>query len=361
MRRGLELLAFACLPAALLALFTLGAPAATAAWDFHAFWGAAANVDHGRSPYAGLGANAAGTPYPRYLYPPLLAEALAPLGLLGFATAAALFVAGSALALVAALRLLGVRDWRCYGVAFTWVPVLHGLRLGTLTPLLVLLVALGWRGRTIATTLKLFLWPVLALDAARRPVRVLGAAALVTLASWAAVGFAGLAAYPSLLRQTQAEWERDGYGLPAVALHAGVPPAAATAVLLALGCVALRGLLRLDDRAAVAGAVVLACLVSPVSWLHYATLLLVPVALYRPRLGWAWALPLLLWLTPFEEAGGAAWRTALWLAVLVATPLAAARGTGIVAACIARTRRASTRASWPSSGPSCSPSSSTSA
>jgi hypothetical protein len=361
MRRVLELLAFACLPAALLALFTLGAPAGTAAWDFHAFWGAAANVDHGRSPYADLGANAAGTPYPRYLYPPLLAEALAPLGALGFATAAALFVAGSALALLVALRLLGVRDWRCYGLVFTWVPVLHGLRLGTLTPLLVLLVALGWRGRAVATTLKLFLWPLLARDAVRRPVRVLGGAALLTLVSWAAVGFAGLADYPSLLRQTQGEWERDGYGLPALALHAGVPAGVATAVLLGAGLVAVRGLVRLDDRLALASGVVVACLVSPVSWLHYAMLLLVPLALYRPRLDWAWTLPLLLWLTPFEEAGGAAWRTALWLAVLVATPLAAARGTGIVAACIARTRRASTRASWPSSGPSCSPSSSTSA
>jgi hypothetical protein len=159
---------------------------------------------------------------------------------------------------------------------------LHGLRLGTLTPLLVLLVALGWRGRTIATTLKLFLWPLLALDAVRRPVRVLGAALLVTLASWAAVGFAGLAAYPSLLRQTQAEWERDGYGLPALALHAGLPPLAATAGLLVAGCAGLGFLVRLDERAALAGAVVLACLVSPVSWLHYAALLLVPARSTSP-------------------------------------------------------------------------------
>ena len=360
MRRALELLAFACLPAALTALFAFGAPAATAAWDFHAFWGAAANIDRGRSPYADLGANAAGTPYPLYLYPPLLAELLTPLGVLPFAVAATIFVVASAVALVTALRLLDVRDWRCYGLAFTWVPVLHGLRLGTLTPFLVLLVVLGWRARVVATILKLFLWPVLALDAARRPVRVLAGAAAVTVASWAAVGFAGLTAYPSLLRQTQAAWERNGYGLPALAIHAGISPALTTALLLVAGLAALRLVVRLDPKPALASAVVLACLVSPVSWLHYSTLLLVPVALAQPRLGWAWALPLLLWLTPFEEAGGSLWRVALWLAVMIGTPVAAWRGTGIVAACIARTRRASIRASSPSSGRFSSPSSSTS-
>jgi len=360
-RRALELLAFACLPAALTALFALGAPAATAAWDFHAFWGAAANIDRGRSPYADLGATAAGTPYPLYLYPPLLAELLTPLGALPFAVAAALWIAASALALVAALRLLGVRDWRCYGLAFTWVPVLHGLRLGTLTPFLVLLVVLGRRGRVVGTILKLFLWPVLALDAARRPVRVLAGAAALTLASWAAVGFAGLTAYPTLLRRTQDAWERNGYGLPALAVHAGISPALTGALLLVAALGALRTILRLDPTPALACAVVLACLVSPVSWLHYSTLLLVPVALYQPRLGWAWALPLVLWLTPFEEADGSLWRVALWLAVMVATPVAAWRGTGIVATCIARTRRASIPASSPSSGRFSSASSSTSA
>lgn len=362
-RRAIELLAFACLPAALAALFVLGAPAATAAWDFHAFWGAAVNIDHGRSPYAGLGANAAGTPYPLYLYPPLLAELLAPLGLLGFAAAATLFVAASALALLAALRLLGVRDWRCYGLAFAWVPVLHGLRLGTLTPFLVLLIALGRHGRVLATVLKLFLWPLLLL---RRPVRSLAAAGALMLASWAAVGFAGLTAYPSLLRGAESTWERDGYGIPALAVHAGISPALTGAALVAAGAVALPFLARLDDRPALAGAALLACLVSPVSWLHYSTLLLVPVALYQPRLGWAWALPLLLWLTPFEEAGGSLWRVVLWLAVMVATPLVAWQANGVspvarLAACTGRTRRASIPASSPSSGRFSSASSSTSA
>ena len=359
-RRMLELLAFACLPALLLVLFTVEPARATYAWDFHAFWGAAANLVHGRSPYADLGTNADGTPYPLYLYPPLLAELLLPLGALPFLVAAALFVAASALALVAALWLLGVRDWRCYGVAFLWLPVLHGLRLGTLTPFLVLLLAAARPAlTTLAATLKLFVWPVAALEAVRRPLRVALTGAALLLGSWAAIGFSGLRAYPSLLRSTQHVWERDGYGLAAVATHAGVPGALTDALLVAAGAAAIAVLLRLEARDALAGAVAVACLVSPVSWLHYSTLLLVPLALFRPRLHWSWLLPLLLWATPAEEADGKYARIVLWLAVMTATPLAAA-GTARLAACIARIRRASTPASWRSSGRSSSPSSSTS-
>jgi hypothetical protein len=367
-RRTLELVAFAVAPALLLLLFTATPSSTTYAWDFHAFWGAAANIDHGRSPYADLGAAGNGAPYPDYLYPPLLAEALAPLGLLPFLVAAGLFVAGSALALVAALRLLGVRDWRCYGTVFLWLPVLHGLRLGTLTPLLVLAVAAAFRLRdraagvalpALAATLKLFLWPVAALTAVRRPLATAAAIAGLLVGGWAAVGFAGLASYPSVLGATQRVWERDGYGLAAAAARAGLSPAAVDAALLALGAVGVALLRRLEPAAATAGAVVVACLVSPVSWLHYSMLLLVPVALLRPRLHAAWLIPLLFWVTPTEEADGDLRRVGLWLAVLTATPLAAA-GTDTLGACIARIRRASTRASWRSSGRSSSPSSSTS-
>jgi len=367
-RRTLELLAFVCFPALLLLAFIAVPAHATYAWDFHAFWGAAANLDHGRSPYTDLGANPSGTPYPAYLYPPLLAELLMPLGFLPFLTAAALFIAGSIVALLAALRLLGVRDWRCYGLAFLWLPVLHGLRLGTLTPLLVLAIAAAWRLRgrgagtalsVFATSLKLFLWPVTALDAVRRPLRVLVLAAVFLLGGWAVIGFAGLTSYPSLLHETQRYWERDGYGVAAIAVHAGVPSVVTDAVLLATGLLVLAVLVRLEPRAAVAGAVALACLVSPVSWLHYSTLLLVPVALFRPRLHWTWFVPLLLWATPHEEASGQLGRILLWLCVMVTTPLAAA-GTDTLAACTARIRRASIPASWRSSGRSSLPSSSTS-
>jgi hypothetical protein len=344
-RRFAELVALGGVPALLVALFVATAPSATGAWDFHAFWGAAANIDHGRSPYASLGANAAGTPYPAYLYPPLLAELLTPLGLLPFSAAAVAFVALSIVALAVALRLLEVRDWRCYGMTFLWVPVLHGLRLGTLTPFLVLALAAAWRLRertvlpALAATLKLFLWPLIVLQ--RKRFRALAAAAILTLGSWALVGFAGLGAYPSLLRQTQGEWERDGYGIAALAEgRSGLSPDATNVLLLLAALAALTVVVRLGARPALAAGVVVACLASPVSWLHYSTLLLVPIALAQPRLDWAWALPLLLWLTPFEQADGASWRIALWLGVMLAAPALAWRAR--LAACTVRIHRAST-------------------
>ena len=39
-------------------------------------------------------------------------------------------------------------------------------------------------------------------------------------------------------------------------------------------------------------------LASPLLWSHYFSLLLVPVALRRPRLSLVWALPLLMWPMP---------------------------------------------------------------
>jgi hypothetical protein len=329
MRRTLEVLVFGSAPLLLLGVFTIAPAHATYAWDFHAFWGAARNVIHGQSPYAPLGVNATGTPYPAYLYPPLLAELIAPLGALPFMAAALAFVAGSIAALVGALLLLGVRDWRCYGAAFLWAPTLHGIRLGAITPFLVLAIAGAWRLRDrkpgrmllpLAATLKLFLWPLLT-------VRTLGIALLLTVGSWSLVGFAGFTAYPSLLRSSQGVWEADGYGVGALIVRLGASHDVTNTLLFlgGLSAVAVAARLRLDPRAQLSLAIVVALLVSPAVWLHYATLLIVPVALFRPRLHAAWLAPLALWLTPVEQADGAIWRIALFLAVVIGTPLLARR------------------------------------
>ena len=50
-------------------------------------------------------------------------------------------------AVAATLAVLGVRDWRCYGAAYLSIAVLHDIRLGALTPLLALGLALVWRWR----------------------------------------------------------------------------------------------------------------------------------------------------------------------------------------------------------------------
>jgi hypothetical protein len=70
------------------------------------------------------------------------------------------------------------------------------------------------------------------------------------------------------------------------------------------------------DRRSFAIAIAGSLLATPVLWLHYFALLLVPIALYRPRLSGLWFVPLALWLTPASHANGSLWKIALALAVL---------------------------------------------
>ena len=61
--------------------------------------------------------------------------------------ALAIWIALSVCSIAAALRLLGVRDWRCLGALFLTHPVEQSVRLGTLMPVLTLLLALLWKYR----------------------------------------------------------------------------------------------------------------------------------------------------------------------------------------------------------------------
>ena len=83
------------------------------------------------------------------------------------------------------------------------------------------------------------------------------------------------------------------------------------------------------DRAAFSLAIVAAIALTPIVWLHYFALLVVPLALARPKLSWAWGLMWVFWLIPAQENGGDIWR------ILLAT--------GVVGAVVTLTLSASTR------------------
>jgi hypothetical protein len=70
------------------------------------------------------------------------------------------------------------------------------------------------------------------------------------------------------------------------------------------------------DRRALALAVLVSLVATPLLWLHYLVLLFVPIALYRPRLSGLWFVPLVLWLTPSSNSHGATWRILLALVVV---------------------------------------------
>jgi hypothetical protein len=146
-------------------------------------------------------------------------------------------------------------------------------------------------------------------------------AAVLTLGSWAVLGFAGLGAYPHLLDSLSSAVQGKGWSLVALGLSVGVSASVAKLVALVLSAALfLVAFFRVSDRRELAlftVAIAAALLLSPIVWLHYFLLLVVPLGIAYPRLAPAWFLPLLFWIWPFQETGGDTWKIGLGLAVLL--------------------------------------------
>lgn len=334
----LELLVFVGCPIALVTLFTLGTIHHHFAWDFRVFWHAGRAVSQGHSPYpasvvgGGPWADGSGV----FVYPAPSALAMVPLGILPFGVAAALYTLVTLASVPLALWFLRVRDWRCYGTVFLWLPVLSAVRLGALTPLLLLGIAICWRLRergsqpralAAAVVAKVFLWPLLVWNAsAGRLLRTLVSVTLIAggaLGSWAVIGFAGFGDYPRLLHDSERLWGGEGYSLPAAERAFGLSWRATNLILFAVGLALALAIAylarRQDDRSAFVLAVGAALLLSPVAWLHYSMLLAAVIAVSKPRLGLVWFLPLAFWATPHQSSSSEPWRIGLALFVILAT------------------------------------------
>jgi hypothetical protein len=298
--------------------------------DFAIFRRAGSAVLHGHSPYVQptlklLAAN------DRFVYPTPFALPFVPFALAPEKAAALVFLVLSVGAVFGSLRLLGVRDWRCYGAALIAVPVFGSLGVGSIGPFLLLLCALGWRFRdrtiagvplALAAAAKLFLWPMLVWLLVTRRFRAFAASLAtigVTLALWAGIDPAGMQRYPETIRLLNdvQRWKSYSPESLFISLHAS-----AFASEVAVGVVGLAAisavvvLRRRGDRTTFAAAVVAALVATPILWTHYLVLLLVPIALARPRLAPLWLLPLVLWATPHPESLGIVWRIVLVLTVI---------------------------------------------
>lgn len=306
---------FAALPAITVAtLFVSTIEDDAVAFDFRVFYAAAEAVLAGDSPYKALDESTAVAR--GYVYPPITAIAVIPLTLLPPEAAGLLVMALLVGAALVVPYVLGVRDWRCYGLLLLWPPVLSAIQTGSVTILLALGAALAWRYRArtglsavaVGSTLsvKLILWPLVVWMAATR--RVLAAAgalaigAALALGSWAAIGFTGLTDYPDVLRRLQDVVELDSYTLYVVALDAGASTTVARALWLAVGIAVLASVVvvarRGHERQAFVLAIAAALLLTPIVWLHYFALLLVVVALARTTLSLVWFVPLAMVVTP---------------------------------------------------------------
>jgi hypothetical protein len=125
---------------------------------------------------------------------------------------------------------------------------------------------------------------------------------LFVLVPWAALGFDGLGAYPGLLRHLARDEATSSYSLVAIGVRLHLPESVATVVSLVVAAALLILAFRIarDERrephardvATLTLALAAALAASPIVWVHYFLLLLVPLALSRPRLSPLWFVPL---------------------------------------------------------------------
>jgi hypothetical protein len=277
-------------------------------------WQPGRDILAGHAPYPAPLASELNTGNP-CVYPPLALLLTVPFALLPFGLAYAAWVAASVVAVFATLRILDVRDWRCYTLVLGACPIVNGLLLGNIVIMLVPLAALAWRYRDkvrwsalavgLGIALKLVLWPLLIWFLAARRWRAalvaVTAAAVMTLVAWTPLGFAGLSDYPRLLSVNNDIYGSHSWSLLSGLAGLGFATSSAGMLSSLVGFALLLSLFVFarqqdGDRRAFCIAIVASIAVLPIVWPASLALLLVPVAMYARRADRIWFLFLALWV-----------------------------------------------------------------
>jgi hypothetical protein len=228
--------------------------------------------------------------------------------------------------LAATLWVMGVRDWRVYGLVFMWPPALAAVQTGNITILLGLLVAVAWRYRErtwisglalgAAIALKLFLWPLLVWLLAIRRYRgaAVGAGLGLVGGFLAVLPFTSLHAYVRLENNLGKVFGRDSYNL--TGLFAQGHLGSKTVAVLLSYAIGLGILLFSYSRRSLALGIVASLVLSPIVWTHYFVLLAVPLAIRWPRLAPAWFVPLIMVVCAGTHYDVRAWHIVVALTVL---------------------------------------------
>jgi hypothetical protein len=305
-----------------------GAHTSGLGFDMHVFWEAARAVGHGHTPYRPDAVahmrvvesrNMGAVPADGWaVYPPALFAVLIPLGWLPWHVA---WVLGTLLVGAApflALRVMGIRDWRCYMATYAMIPVATSIAFGAISTVLMLGLALIWRGRsTVASAIatlvaKLFLAPLVvtlaAVDGRRRALLVAIGTVACGIGSWAIIGFSDITRYPQLLSDLSAVEAHTSFSTIGIAYALGIPLALGTVLAFVLGGAATalsfhEGRAGRRDAAFTYG-LLAALLFSPIVWVHYLALLPVAIAARYPRFGIVWLVPLVLWAYQVQAAAG---------------------------------------------------------
>lgn len=253
---------------------------------------------------------------PATAYPPLTTLFYVPFALLPAGVADVVVTAAMIGCAGATLFVLGIRDWRCYGAAALWLPVYGAVQTANVSLVLALGVAALWRfrdrallaGGLVALMIagKLFLWPLAGWLAATRRWRAVGImvaiGVLASAAAWALIDFETVRSFPQLVRGNVLDIGTQPYTVVALLRQLGVPEMVAYGACWVIGAAVFVSAIRAARCGHGAASLTLflggALLVSPVVWSHYLALLLVPVALARPRFSPLWLAPLPLWVCP---------------------------------------------------------------
>jgi hypothetical protein len=292
-------------------------------FDLNTMWNAGRSIAHGHSPYP-------------FIYPAPAPLLMVPFGLLPWRAAVVAFFVVSAAATFTTLRILGVRDWRCYGACAASLPTASALWIGTPTPLLALATACAWRWRdrrwvavvalTGAVATKIFLWPLfvwlLATRRYRTAIAGMATIGVAVIGAWGMLGFSGLSSYPRQLVDLASVYSVRSYSMLGFLDAFGVAGAEGKAIAFLVAAAALALVVLVarrpgGDAAAFSAAIAAAFLISPIVWVHYLVLLFVPIAIVRPRLTPLWLLPLALWPLAGQESGGSLVRLSFVFALLL--------------------------------------------
>ena len=305
-RRLLPIALFAALPATvILVMFAVAVRSGPLALDFHhELYPEAKEILAGRNPFPAQGTDL--TRGENYVWPPIAALLISPLTIVP-PTVADVAIGLVGLACVGvALWLVGVRDWRVYGITALWPQVIGEIRISHLTPLLCLLAAIVWRYRDstvrpglalgLAGAVKFFLWPLgLWLLALRRAGAALLAAGVAAASILLVLPFTGLDDFARLMVDLGRAFDQDAYSPFGLLVRLGAADSVARAATLALGALLLVLTWR---RRSFALAVAASLTLAPIVWLDYYALSAVPLAVARPRLSPVWLLPLATWGLP---------------------------------------------------------------
>jgi alpha-1,2-mannosyltransferase len=279
-------------------------------------WPAGRDVLAGRSPYPAPDPAKLLVPGNSYIPPPPLAVLCIPLSVLPFVPAVVAWGVVCTAALVLALKLVGVRDWRVYGLALTSFPFVASLGLGQPDGLLALGVAVAWRYRNswrgaaavgMIIALKLLAWPLLIWLLVTRRFRQAGVATSVAIGAvaggWALIGFDGLSQYGRLLAADATAFQARSHSVVAAALRLGTTAHVARLLAVVAAVATAAAVMRLAsnrDLGAFAAALSFGLLVSPILWTHYLVVLFVPLAVAHRRADAAWLLTIAYWISPLE-------------------------------------------------------------